>query len=43
MTGGTDLQNAFREDTERENTNQGQGVEAFPDKKDGFLKIPPVF
>lgn len=24
-------------------TNQGAGVEAFPEKKDGFLKIPPVF
>ena len=43
MTGGTDLRNVLREDTERENTNRGAGVEAFPESKDGFLKIPPVF
>ena len=43
MAGGTLLRNAFREDAERENTNRGAGVEAFPDKKDGYLKIPPVF
>lgn len=43
MTGGTDLRNVFREDTERENTDRGAGVEAFPEKEDGFLKIPPVF
>lgn len=43
MTGGTDLINVFREDDERENTNQGAGIDAFHEKKDGFLKIPPVF
>jgi len=43
MAGGTDLKNVFREDTERENTNRGEGVDAFPEKHDGFLKIPPVF
>ena len=47
MTGGTDLKNAFREDAiekgGRESTNQGAGKEAFPESKDGFLKIPPVF
>lgn len=43
MAGGTDLKNIFREDDERENTNQGNGTEAFPEKKDGYLKIPPVF
>jgi aspartyl-tRNA(Asn)/glutamyl-tRNA(Gln) amidotransferase subunit C len=47
MTGGTDLRNVFREDGEEngggENTNRGAGVEAFPESKDGFLKIPPVF
>ena len=54
MTGGTDLRNVFREDgaidengdeqnNGRENTNRGAGVEAFPESKDGFLKIPPVF
>jgi aspartyl-tRNA(Asn)/glutamyl-tRNA(Gln) amidotransferase subunit C len=43
MTGGTDLMNVFRGDTERENTNHGAGVEAFPDIEQGFLKVPPVF
>ena len=43
MTGGTDLKNSFREDGERENTNRGAGTEDFPEKKDGFLKVPPVF
>ncbi len=43
MTGGTDLRNVFRDDTERENTNRGAGTEAFPEKKGGYLKVPPVF
>lgn len=43
MAGGTDLKNIFREDAERENTNRGAGVEAFPEKEKSFLKIPPVF
>ena len=43
MAGGTDLKNIFREDTERENTNRGAGVDAFPEKQDGYLKVPPVF
>jgi aspartyl/glutamyl-tRNA(Asn/Gln) amidotransferase C subunit len=55
MTGGTALRNVFREDGAgdsggtandtdgRENTNCGAGVEAFPESKNGFLKIPPVF
>lgn len=43
MTGGTDLKNVFREDTERENTNRGAGVRAFPESENGFLKVPPVF
>lgn len=43
MTGGTALVNALREDTERENTNQGAGVESFPEEKEGYLAIPPVF
>ena len=43
MTGGTDLKNIFREDGERENTNRRAGVDAFPEKENGFLKIPPVF
>lgn len=43
MTGGTDMKNVFRGDAERENTNRGAGVEAFPETENGFLKIPPVF
>jgi aspartyl-tRNA(Asn)/glutamyl-tRNA(Gln) amidotransferase subunit C len=43
MTGGTDLKNMFRDDAERENTNRGAGVEAFPKSKDGFLEVPAVF
>ncbi len=43
MNGGTELKNSLREDEERTSTNQGAGVEAFPETKDGFLKVPPVF
>ena len=43
MTGGTDLRNVFRKDDERENTNRGAGTKAFPERKDGYLKVPPVF
>jgi aspartyl-tRNA(Asn)/glutamyl-tRNA(Gln) amidotransferase subunit C len=43
MTGGTDLRNVFRDDTERENTNRGAGIDAFPENENGFLKVPPVF
>jgi aspartyl-tRNA(Asn)/glutamyl-tRNA(Gln) amidotransferase subunit C len=47
MTGGTDIKNNFREDGEdngvSESTNKGAGVEAFPEEKNGFLKVPPVF
>lgn len=43
MTGGTTFKNIFREDDERENTNAVSGTESFPETKDGFLKIPPVF
>lgn len=43
MTGGTDLKNIFREDEERENTNKGEGIDAFPESEGGFLKVPPVF
>ncbi|MBI4087288.1 MAG: Asp-tRNA(Asn)/Glu-tRNA(Gln) amidotransferase subunit GatC [Candidatus Liptonbacteria bacterium] len=55
MTGGTDLKNVFREDAGGEGpeadashrygagTNRGEGVDAFPEKENGFLKIPPVF
>lgn len=43
MTGGTDLKNVFRKDNARENTNRGAGTNVFPEKQDGYLKIPPVF
>ena len=43
LTGGADLKNVFREDDERENTWRGNGAESFPQKENGFLKIPPVF
>lgn len=43
MTGGTDLTNVLRADDERENTNRGAGVDAFPESKNGYLKVPPVF
>jgi aspartyl-tRNA(Asn)/glutamyl-tRNA(Gln) amidotransferase subunit C len=47
MTGGTVLTNVFREDGEEsggpENTNRGAGVDAFPESKDGYNKVPAVF
>jgi aspartyl-tRNA(Asn)/glutamyl-tRNA(Gln) amidotransferase subunit C len=43
LTGGSELKNILRDDVARENTNQQAGVEQFPETKDGFLKIPPVF
>ena len=35
--------NVSREDTERQGTNQGEGVGAFPHHKDGYLEVPQVF
>lgn len=43
MTGGTELKNAFREDIAGTTNDTGKGKEAFPDSKDGYLKVPPVF
>lgn len=43
MSGGTLLKNVFRSDDERQNTNQGKGVDNFPETKDGYLKVPAVF
>ncbi len=43
MNGGTELKNSLREDEERTNTNRGAGADVFPESKDGFLKVPPVF
>ena len=37
------LKNVFRDDREREKTNEGKGKESFPETKRGFLKVPPVF
>lgn len=43
MAGGTDLKNIFRGDGDRENSDRGAGADAFPEKEDGYLKVPPVF
>ena len=43
LTGGTTLKNSFRKDEEGKSANRGAGVDAFPEKQDGFLKVPPVF
>lgn len=42
MAGGTMLKNVLRED-ENTTDDTGKGVEAFPEVKDGYLKVPPVF
>lgn len=43
MNGGMNIKNVFRGDEERENTNTGGGIDAFPESERGFLKVPPVF
>ncbi|MBI4085361.1 MAG: Asp-tRNA(Asn)/Glu-tRNA(Gln) amidotransferase subunit GatC [Candidatus Liptonbacteria bacterium] len=43
MNGGTEAKNEFRNDDDRTDTDKGNGVEAFPEKENGFLKVPPVF
>jgi aspartyl-tRNA(Asn)/glutamyl-tRNA(Gln) amidotransferase subunit C len=43
MNGGTLLMNIFREDGTPESTHRAAGTEQFPETKDGYLKIPPVF
>jgi aspartyl-tRNA(Asn)/glutamyl-tRNA(Gln) amidotransferase subunit C len=47
MTGGTELKNVFREDelatSDKRQETSNKAVEAFPEKDNGFLKIPPVF
>ncbi|MBI5220428.1 MAG: Asp-tRNA(Asn)/Glu-tRNA(Gln) amidotransferase subunit GatC [Candidatus Liptonbacteria bacterium] len=43
MNGGMDLRNVFRLDQERRGTNQGQGMDAFPEGHDGYLQVPAVF
>lgn len=43
MTGAPRLLNALREDGELLDDDLGKGADAFPDNKNGFLKIPNVF
>lgn len=44
LTGGTGLKNALREDKERVlKQDTLDYTKAFPDKENGFLKVPPVF
>ncbi|MEX0690042.1 MAG: Asp-tRNA(Asn)/Glu-tRNA(Gln) amidotransferase subunit GatC, partial [Candidatus Paceibacterota bacterium] len=44
MTGGTDNKNVFREDKLREGElSKNETVDQFPEKKDGFLRVPPIF
>jgi aspartyl-tRNA(Asn)/glutamyl-tRNA(Gln) amidotransferase subunit C len=45
VTGGTDLENVVREDKydEEKKLDGEKAVEGFPEKKDGYLKVPPVF
>lgn len=42
MAGGIFTENVFRED-ERQHLGSKNITDSFPEKKDGFLKIPPVF
>lgn len=42
MTGGTLIKNAFREDDVHTEHDAAAEREAFPEHKDGFLKVPPV-
>ena len=43
IAGGTHLRSIFREDRSSENTHHKSGVEDFPEKDNGFLKVPPIF
>jgi aspartyl/glutamyl-tRNA(Asn/Gln) amidotransferase C subunit len=45
VTGGTDLENIVREDKydEKKKLDGKKVVESFPEEKDGYLKVPPVF
>jgi len=42
VSGGTPQDNVSREDEAKEGKNE-KITNAFPEKEDGFLKIPPVF
>jgi aspartyl/glutamyl-tRNA(Asn/Gln) amidotransferase C subunit len=43
MTGGTDLRSVYREDKPDIFDDCGKGPANFPDKKDGFLRVPKIF
>ena len=43
MTGGTNLKNIFREDEVVTPDESMEVKESLPHKKEGFLKVPPVF
>jgi len=43
VTGGTSLENVYREDTDTRSFDREAAIGAFPESKSGFLKIPPVF
>lgn len=43
MTGGTFEKNVFREDEFIEADTSGKLTDAFPEKENGFLKVPAVF
>ncbi len=43
MNGGSNLVNSFRGDKERSGTDKGAGTDQFPEKQDGFLRVPAVF
>ena len=43
MTGGTELKSVVREDVAGNTDDTGKGPEQFPDSKNGYLKVPPIF
>lgn len=43
MIGGTNLKNVFREDEAKKIKEIAKGSESFPDTKNGYLKVPPIF
>ncbi len=43
MTGGTNLRSVVRLDETGRTSDTGRGAESFPDTKNGYLKVPPVF
>ncbi len=43
MTGGTSMENIFRPDVLEENKESGKGANDFPDKKNGYLRVPKIF